>query len=325
MNYRSFGMTGLQVSEIGLGCSHLGTDVFSKSEKESVRVLHRAFEAGINFYDTADIYGYGGSEKLIGCAFKGRRDKVIISSKVGRVQSLSERTGRFLLPILQPIRHVQPLKGILKKALKPGKNFASDHLKKAVEKSLKRLQTDYLDLYQLHSPSSWVIEQGEVFNTLDYFKREGKIRFYGVSVETLNDAFLCLKYSDISSLQITLNLLEHEAVKKLLPQAGQRKVAIIARIPLARGLLTEKNYNHTDLFTNKSRLQTSKSKVEKLSFLVNGGFRTLPQAALQFVLHHSQVSVVIPGTRTLKHLEENLETLKAPYLTKDELEKIALL
>lgn len=188
---------------------------------------------------------------------------------------------------------------------------------------MKRLHTDYLDLYQLHSPPTWVLERGEVFETLDYLKDQGKIRFYGVSAETISDAILCLKYSNISSLQVALNFLEQEAVKELLPLAEQKKIAIIARSPLARGLLTKKMTVQTGPPAKYGiQLQKAKVKVEELSFLVNEGKRTLPQASIQFILHNPQVSVVIPGTRKVKELEENVGALEAPPLTKEELERI---
>jgi aryl-alcohol dehydrogenase-like predicted oxidoreductase len=239
MNYRSFGSTGLKVSEIGLGCSRLGSSVFRNDDRESSRVLARALELGVNFYDTADTYGYGNSEELIGRVFKGQRSHVIIASKVGMLPSSLGRIGMILLPILQPVRHViQPLKDPLRKLSKSRQDFSSKHIKQSIEKSLTRLQTDYLDLYQLHNPPTWVLERGEVFETLEYLKDQGKIRFYGVSARTARDALICLKYSKVSSLQVVLNLVEQEAVEELLPLAEQSKIAIIARVPLARGLLT---------------------------------------------------------------------------------------
>ena len=325
MNYRSFGSTALQVSEIGLGCSSIGRGVLYKDDRESVRVLHRAFELGINFYDTADSYGYGHSEELIGRAFKDRRGQIIIASKVGHPLSTLGRIGKILLPALQPVRHViQPLKGTLKRVSKQRQDFSSAHIKKSIEQSLRRLQTDYLDLYQLHSPPTWVLMRGEVFETLNYLKHQGKIRFFGVSAKTISDALLCLKYSNVSSLQVVLNLLEQEAVKELLPLAEQKKIAIIARVPLARGLLTRKKTVQTGPTIDRGQLQMARAKVEELSFLVNEK-RTLSQAAIQFVLRHPQVSVVIPGTTTVKHLEDNIRALETPPLTKEELEKIALL
>ncbi len=322
MNYRYFGSTGLRVSEIGLGCSSIGGGVFHKDDGESVRVLHRAFELGVNFYDTADSYGYGRSEELIGRAFEGRRREIVIASKVGTLPSVLGRVSGNLLPILQPFRHaIQPWKDTLKGLSKRGQDFSSPRIKKAIEQSLRRLRTDYLDLYQLHNPPTYVLERGEVFETLDDLERQGKIRFYGVSTRTITDALLCLRYPNISSLQVVLNILEQEAVRELLPLSQLKGVAIIARTPLARGLLTEKMTVQTGPPKSRKELQMARAKVEELSFLVNEK-RTLSQAAIQFVLHHPQVSVVIPGTKAVKHLEENVVALEAPPLTKEELMRI---
>ncbi len=325
MNYRSFGSTGLRVSEIGLGCSHIGGGLIKKDNEESIRLLLRAFELGVNFYDTADTYTNGRSEKLIGSAFKDRRSQIIIASKVGMLSSSLYSLGKTLLPVLRPIRRViEPWKSTLKKISKRRQEFSSLHINKSIEQSLRRLKTDYLDLYQLHSPASWAIEQGEVFETLDVLKRQGKIRFYGVSAKTISDAILCLKYINISSLQIEFNLLEQEASKELFPLVEQKKIAIIVRVPLARGLLTKNMTDRRGEVLNRRELQTLRAKVAGLSFLVNEK-RALSQAAIQFVLSQPQVSVVIPGTRKVEHLEDNIKALEVPTLTKEEIQKIALL
>jgi aryl-alcohol dehydrogenase-like predicted oxidoreductase len=219
---------------------------------------------------------------------------------------------------------MQPWKGILKRASKRRQDFSSAHIKKAVEQSLRRLQADYLDLYQLHSPPTWVIERGEVFETLDYLKSQGRIRFYGVSAETISDALLCLKYPNISSLQVVFNLLEQEAVKELLALAQQKKIGIVVRVPLAGGLLTRKKTVQAGPPMDRRQFQVARARMEELSFLVNKR-RSLSQAAIQFVLHHPQVSVVIPGTRRVNHLDENIGTLATTPLTKEEVERIGLL
>lgn len=325
MNYRSFGSTGLKVSEIGLGCSHIGGGVIKKDTKESIRLLLRAFELGVNFYDSADTYTNGRSETLIGSAFKDRRSQIIIASKVGMLPSSLYRLGKTLLPVLRPIRRViEPWKSTLKKISKHTQEFSSLHINKSIEQTLRRLKTDYLDLYQLHSPASWVIERGEVFETLDVLKRQGKIRFYGVSAKTVGDAILCLKYINISSLQIEFNLLQQEASEELFPLLVQKKIAIIVRVPLARGLLTKNMIDKRGEVLNRRELQTARAKVVGLSFLVNEK-RALCQAALQFVVSHPQVSVVIPGTSKVKHLEDNIRALEAAPLTIEEIEKIAML
>lgn len=325
MNYRSFGNTGLKVSEIGLGCSHIGQGLIKRYKKESIRVLHRAYELGVDFYDTADSYTNGRSEKLIGSAFKGRRDRIIIASKVGMLHSSLYRLGKTFLPFLVPIRGViEPWKSTIRKISNRRQEFSPLHIKKSIERSLRNLKTDYLDLYQLHNSPSWIIERGEVFETLDLLKSQGKIRFYGISARTIGDAILCLKYSNISSLQIVFNLLQQDASKELFPLVKQRKIAVIVRVPLARGLLTKNMTDKSGELLNRIDLQVARAKTKGFSFLVNEK-RSLCQAALQFVLGHPQVSVVIPGTNKVKHLEDNVKALESPPLTEEELEKIASL
>ncbi len=325
MDYRPLGCTGLQASEIGLGCSSLGWGVSFKDDTESMQVLDRAVELGINFFDTSDIYGFGHCEELIGRAFENRRSKMIIATRVGRLPSPLGRIVRMLLPALQ---HVLPLdlwKGALKNLSYRRFDYSSSHIRNALEQSLRRFRTDYLDLYQLHSPPTSVLEQGDVFETFDHLKRQGKIRFYGVSVLTISDALLCLQYPNISSLQVPLNLLEQQAVKELLPLAAQKGIAIIARVPLAKGLLTKRMTTQAARPFKARQQETVRAKAQEFSFLAKEGQRSLAQAAIQFVLRHPQVSVVIPGTSTVQHLEENIGALGAPPFTEEELRKTALL
>ena len=323
MNYRLFGNTGLQVSEIGLGCSNLGGGVFFKDDRESIRVLNLAFEQGINFFDTADSYGYGHSEELLGRTFKTRRNKIIIASKVGMLPSSLAHIGKKFLPILQPLRPLlQPWECTLKSVSKRRQDFSPAYITQAVEQSLRRVHTDYLDLYQLHNPPTSVLQQGEVFETLDDLRHQGKIRFYGVSAHTISDALLCLRYSNISSLQVVFNLLEQEAVEELFPQIEKYRIALIARVPLARGLLTNRMAIQTGHTLGARQERVGRTKVKELSFLERDGMRSISQAAILFVLHYPQISVVIPGTRSIRHLEQNIGALKTPPLTLEEIKKI---
>jgi len=324
MNYRPFGSTGLQVSEIGLGCNTLGGGVFYKDDRATVQLLNLAFDRGINFFDTADSYGFGHTEEILGDTFKGRRDRILIATKGGMLPSSLGRFGKTLLPIVQPFRSLlQPWKGTLKHATKRRQNFSSSYIRQAVENSLRRLRTDYLDLYQLHSPPTAVLYQRDVFETLALLKQEGKIRFYGVSAHTIRDALFCLQIPDLSSLQVAFNLLDQEAANVLFDEAVKRGVALIAREPLARGLLTENLAVQTGHLLNTKEEEAAKVNAKALSFLVKENGRSLPQAALQFVLHFPQISAVIPGTRSVCHLEHNIGALKASSLSQQELEQIA--
>ena len=324
MNYRFFGNTDIKVSEIGLGCSNVGKTFFNMEKDSSLRLLNRAYELGINFFDTADVYRFGNSEKIIGEAFKNKRTEVIIATKVGYNQPPYIAKPAKLLPISIQKQLQKILKNFRKKHKTSffSRDFSPEFINKAINQSLKRLNTDYIDLYQLHNPPPEVIEHGEVFNTLDNLKKEGKIRFYGVSAGTVSDALFCLKNSNVSSLQIAFNIIMQEAKKELFPLAKQKGVAIIARVPFARGLITSKmNIETSTKPIDKSLLNRYRTKVEEFSFLINKN-RSITQAALQFILSHPQVSVVIPGTRKITNLEENVKALESPDLTDEELEKI---
>jgi aryl-alcohol dehydrogenase-like predicted oxidoreductase len=216
MEYRSFGSTGLKVSEIGLGCSNLGGGVFGSDGHESIRLLDRAFDLGINFFDTSNTYGYGRSEELIGTAFRARRDRVIIASKAGMLPSSLGRVGKLFQPILRPVNgFLKPWRRTLKSASSVRQNFSPTHIQKSVEGSLRRLRTDYLDLLQLHNPPIEVMEQQDVFETLDRLSRRGEIRYYGVSARTIQDAFIWLECPNVSTIQIPFNLLELDGSRDL--------------------------------------------------------------------------------------------------------------
>ncbi len=325
MHYRNLGNTGIKVSEIGLGCSNVGKTFLNLEKKSSIRLLNRAYELGVNFFDTADVYRFGNSEKIIGETFKNKRSEVIIASKVGYNQPpFIVRPAKFLIPIAIQKQLQKIVKNYRKKDKSSSfsRDFSPEFINKAVNLSLKRLDTDYIDLYQLHNPPTEVIEHGEVFNTLDKLKREGKIRFYGVSAETVSDALICLKNSNVSSLQIVFNLIMQQAKKELFPLAEQKGVAIIARIPFARGLISNKiNIETSAQPIDKDLLKRYRTKVKELSFLVNKN-RSITQAALQFILSYPQVSVVIPGTRKITNLEQNIKALESPKLSDKEFEKI---
>ena len=326
MNCRSFGKTDLKVSEIGFGCQSLGGGLYYKDDRESIKTLHQALDSGVNFYDTSDHYSQGVSENLIGRAFKGKRDQVIIATKAGTCYSPIGNLGLRVRPLLRPMSHfLRPIKISLHlmRASQKHSDFSAEYLTKAVHGSLKRLQTDYLDLFQLHKPSSSILEKGDFCETLEKLKAQGKIRYYGVSCATVEDALICLKHSGISSVQVAINLLDQEAITKLLTLAKEKKLAVIARNPRAQGHLTN---TLSDIMAetyarNQREFEDRKNRAKKFQFLIKED-RTLAQAALQFVLQLPGVSVVIPRAINRKQLEENLGALTAPPLTKEELTRI---
>ncbi|AFZ44030.1 aldo/keto reductase [Halothece sp. PCC 7418] len=301
MEYRPFGNTSLKASVIGLGCSRLGGNLSQGNRKEAVKMLHFALDSGVNFYDTADSYGQGQSEILLGKTLKSHREQVILATKAGYFLSPLGKVAAKFKPIVKPVaRSLRAVKS------SPGKanslsnvrssllrqNFNQRYIIKAVEKSLKRLQTDYLDLFQLHSPPTDILQTTEIWQTLETLKQQGKIRYYGVSCDTVEDAFICLQQPNLSSLQLEINALKQDAITQILPLAKQNNVAIIARQPFASGQLS------------------TKRRQEK---------RNLFQTALQFVLQQEGVSVVIPGASSCQHLKSNLDSLKATPLSAEEL------
>jgi aryl-alcohol dehydrogenase-like predicted oxidoreductase len=301
MQYRTLGRTRLRVSEVGFGAMTIGGEVFGATDdQESLRALHRALDLGMNFIDTADAYGRGHSEELIAQVLKTRRNEVILATKGG-----NQFTAR------QGLR-----------------NFDPDYITSALEASLKRLQIETIDLYQLHNPSQEVMRRGEIFARLDRCKREGKIRFYGVSLEKTDDGLVAIETGKPDTLQVVYNILHQDPEDKLFPLAQKENIGILARVPLERGVLSgrfkstiefaQKDWRR-GVFSEEGLAQTH-AAVEKLEFLVKGDVPNLAQAALCFILSHPVVSTVIPGIRTVQQVESNLavsgKTLPAEDVTK---------
>ena len=217
MKYRKLGSTSLDVSEIGFGAWGIGGNQFGNSygpaeDEESLSAITTAFDLGCTFFDTADVYGHGHSEELLGQTLKGRRQQVILATKGG-----------------SDFYHTPPRL-----------NFTEDHLIFAVEQSLKRLGTDYIDLYQLHNPPFSVIEAGRIFEPLEKLKTQGKIRYYGISIHDPQEGLLAMKAGKPSTIQVVYNYLRRDAAEELFPQALADGVGIIAREPLSNGFLTGK-------------------------------------------------------------------------------------
>jgi aryl-alcohol dehydrogenase-like predicted oxidoreductase len=301
MHYRTLGRTGLRVSDIGFGAMTIGGEVFGATDdQESLRALHRALDLGMNFIDTADAYGRGHSEELIAQVLKTRRKEVVLATKGGN--QFTVRQGL--------------------------RNFDPDYITSALEQSLKRLQIETIDLYQLHNPSQEVMRRGDIFERLDRFKQEGKIRFYGVSLEKTDDGFVAIETGKPDTLQVVYNILHQDPEAQLFLLAQRDSVGIIARVPLERGVLSGR-FRSTAEFTQKDwrrgvfseeGLAQTHAAVEKLGFLVKGEVPNLAQAALRFVLSNPVVSTVIPGIRTVQQAETNIavsgKTLPTADVTK---------
>jgi aryl-alcohol dehydrogenase-like predicted oxidoreductase len=296
MKYRNFGKMGTLVSEIGFGCLRLaGTSTEGKNEVEVLNTISEALDHGVNFFDTADIYGQGGSEKILGKALRGRRTKVIIATKAGYNLTRVGRGAAVLKPLLRPfVRRLSSLNRSVSqlRASEMQQDFSPQYLAKAIDHSLIRLRTDYIDLFQLHNPSLSILESGEFLEAVEQAKAQGKIRGYGISCRAAQDAQSCFLYSSNAAIQIPMNLLNIEAAGSIVAEAQKRGVAVIAREPFASGsMFNVMNFSSGSGVTH------------------DRGAPTQAQAALKALLRFPEISVVIPGMSTRAHLRENIAAL----------------
>lgn len=304
MKSRLFGKTGKKVSELGFGCWAIGGNSYGPTDdKNSLEALAYAHDQQITFYDTADIYGNGHSEELVGQTFQGssKRLKVFIATKVG-----------------WDFYH-----GGTKK------NYSRDYIRFACGESLKRLKTDYIDLYQFHNPTPELIEEGKIYDVLDELKKEGKILHYGTSIHTMRDGTACVKNGKSEALQVIFNLINQRVVKELFPKTDEAKIGIIAREPLACGVLSGK-YTKESVFhkmDHRNRWKREKyeqdlEKAARISEAFDSKRTPLKQAAVEYVLSCDSVSVVIPGMKTVQHITDHLKAVEAPRLTAQEIADI---
>ena len=260
---------------------------------------------GVNFIDTSDAYGAGYGETLLGNAFKGKRDKIVIATKGGNVMVGPNRGKRI---------------------------FEPDYISRVMDESLRRLQTDYIDLYQLHNPTVEVIERGAVWEVLERAKKAGKIRHYGVSINSMEEGTAAVKDGRAETIQVEYNLLAQEPAETFFPAAQQANIGVIARVPLKRGILTgklkqsdEQRFQGEDVrarsFKGEAFAQEL-AKAEQLKFLVHGPVQSLGQAAIAFCIAHPAVSVVIPGARNAEQMRENAAAADVEISTAD-LDKIS--
>lgn len=300
MNYRVLGRTGMRVGEVGFGGWAIGGNSYGATrDDESRAAVQRALEMGCNFFDTADVYGYGKSEEILGKVLQGQ--DVIIATKVG---------GNFY-------------------GDSTVMDFSPKYISFAVEQSLRRLRRDHIDLYQLHNPPTHLIRRGDIFEAMEQLKARGKIRFYGVSVYSSQDGIDAIEDGRPDTIQVTYNIFAQEPNLKLFPMAKERNIGIIAREPLSNGLLTGK-YELPVWFSKKDiRRQWPQDYIEMrikatqaLRFLAIEGQRTLAQAAIRYVLDNDAVSVTIPGAKTAAQVEENVRSAELPPLTQEEMARI---
>ncbi len=306
MKYRELGKTGIKVSEIGFGTWGIGGNSYGAvDDTESKRTLQMALENGINFYDTSDLYGNGHSEELLGDVFSHCRDRVIIASKGGMLPHTT-----FDMP----------------------QDFSTQHIRRAIDGSLRRLRTDYIDLYLLHSPKIEDIEQNtELFQALKMLKSEGKIRAYGLSARTPRDAIHAVDEFGLNVVEVNFNLIDQRAQEIGLFDRGRRdSLGLIIRTPLTFGFLTGK-LNGDEQFGDKdhranwptTQLKRWAEAHRLFSFLFEGKIvRTPAQAALRFCLDFKAVSTVIPGMMSVNEVRENVAASTMPSLSDWEMDRI---
>lgn len=305
MKYRTLGKTGLRVSIVGLGTMVHAGHFGPMKDSESLEAIETALELGVNFIDTSDAYGAGYGETLLGNAFKGKRDKIVIATKGGNVMVGPNRGKRI---------------------------FEPDYISRVMDESLRRLQTDYIDLYQLHNPTVEVIERGAVWEMLERAKKAGKIHHYGVSINSMEEGTAAVKDGRAETIQVEYNLLAQEPAETFFPAAQQANIGVIARVPLKRGILTgklkqsdEQRFQGEDVrarsFKGEAFAQEL-AKAEQLKFLAHGPVQSLGQAAIAFCIAHPAVSVVIPGARNAEQMRENASAADVEIPTAD-LDKIS--
>jgi aryl-alcohol dehydrogenase-like predicted oxidoreductase len=315
MKLRPFGNTELRVSEFGLGCARIG-GIFQGDTTGFLNLLSAARDAGINFFDTADMYSQGESETLIGRAFRTQRSRVIIASKAGYSLPRRRKFAAWIKPLLRPaIRVIGLRRDRLPAAVRGAlaQDFSPSYLRRAVEGSLRRLRTDYLDLLQLHSPPIDVVEAGEWEPLLESLKREGKIRYYGIACDAMDVGLASLRYPGVSSVQFSLNLLEQGAASGLFPELRARGVAGIARECLANGLLAKRQEEvNLDAFCQSAEQRVLReAQLAKYRKLAAESGRSLTGLALDFVRHIEGVSIALLGVRTFPQLQGLLGEIRA--------------
>ncbi len=306
MRYRRFGRTGWEVSEIGFGAWAIGADWGRVSEADALEALRKSIDMGVNFIDTADVYGDGRSERLISQVLKERGEQVYVASKAGRR--------------LDP--HV-------------AEGYNRQNLTRYIERSLQNLDVEALDLVQLHCPPTEVYYNPEVFNVLDDLTKDGKIKHYGVSVEKVEEAIKAIEFPNVKSVQIIFNIFRTRPAELFFQLAQERQVATLARVPLASGLLSGKMIRQTtfgeDDHRNYNRYgqsfdvgetfsgvdyETGLEAVEEIRQLVPENM-TMAQFALRWILMFEAVSTAIPGAKNAQQAGDNAKASEFPPLNDD--------
>lgn len=309
MRYRQLGRTGFNVSEIGFGAWGIGKQMWVGAEdKESLRALHQAVDAGLNFIDTALAYGDGYSEKLVGRFVKERKERIYVATKV------------------PPKNRMWPAKGALKEVFPP------EYITDCAETSRRNLGVEAIDLLQLHVWDPGWLKEDSWYQALRTLQEQGKVRFIGISINDHepNSAVELVRSGKIDAVQVIYNIFDQSPEDQLFPLCQEKNVGVIARVPFDEGALTghitpETTFPKKDwrnYYFKGNRKQQVFERVEKLKTLLDGEARTLPELALKFCVSHPAVSSVIPGMRTAAHVESNLNVSEVPRLSPGMIEKL---
>jgi aryl-alcohol dehydrogenase-like predicted oxidoreductase len=312
MQYRDLGRTGWKVSEISFGAWAIGSSWGDVDDDDSLAALHRAVDLGVNFIDTADGYGDGHSEQLLARLKRERPgEEIIIATKIGR----------------RAAKHVADA-------------YNAQNMNEWVDRSLKNLETDCLDIVQLHCPPTAVYYRPEVFGILDEMVKAGKIRYYGVSVEKVEEGLKAIEYHNVQTVQIIFNMFRHRPSELFFQETKRRRVGILTRVPLASGLLTGKmsldsqfaaddhrsfnrygeSFDRGETFSGVD-YETALAAVEEIRPLVPDGV-TMAQFALRWILMFDAVSCAIPGAKRPDQAEQNVAASDLPPLTEVQMAKI---
>jgi aryl-alcohol dehydrogenase-like predicted oxidoreductase len=311
MQLGSFGNTALRVSRFGLGCARIG-GVFQSNPRGFLDLLAFAFDSGITFFDTADMYSQGESESLLGKVLRSKRDRIVLASKAGYALPSSRRWAGRVKPLLRPLVRLLKIRRDQLPSAGRGpiaQDFTPKYLMKAVEGSLRRLRTDYLDIFQLHSPSLEVIERGEWLPALEELKRTGKIRYYGIAVDTIEAGLAALRYPGVSSIQFTLNLLEPAGGVELFPAAARQGVGGIARECLANGLLvkSEAGLDLKGYCNSPEQIEQRTRQLADLRAEAAATGKSMLRRALDYPASVAGVSVTLLGARSVDQLRPLLQ------------------
>jgi aryl-alcohol dehydrogenase-like predicted oxidoreductase len=296
MQYKALGRTGFEVSSISFGAWAIGGTWGAVDDAVSMRTLHRALELGVNFFDTADVYGDGRSERLLGRLRRERGEPFWIATKIGRRSS--PHTAQ---------------------------SYTRENLTAYVERCLQNLEVSALDLLQIHCPPTEVFYMPEVFGVFDDLVKAGKVRFYGASVERVEEGLKAMEYPQLQSLQVVFNILRQRPAELLFPRALERHVGILTRLPLSSGMLTGKltpqtqfdaddhrSFNRTGAAFSRGETfsgfdyEKSLAVVDKLRELLPPGM-SLPELALRFIASFPAVTCSIPGARRPEQVEQNVK------------------